>query len=245
MPVANSARMLARWSITLVTVGLAVVATSACDSKAGPGAENARQVTVVGSGEVQGVPDTLTAEVAIEFVARDVTTAMNQTSERQRWLISDLTDAGVDRKDISTTGVSLQPQYGTSDSAGAPITGYEASNTIRVKITPDSASKVLAAVVDSGGDATRINSVSYSIDDDSQMVRDARERAFNDAKERASQYAELSGLTLGRVISVSELPGDRGPIPMPVPRGMMAAPVPMEPGQQTVTFSVTAVWELT
>jgi uncharacterized protein YggE len=238
--------MLARWSITLVTVGLAVVALSACDSKARPGAENARQVTAVGFGEVQGVPDTLIAEVAIEFVARDVTTAMNQTSERERWLISDLTDAGVDRKDISTTGVSLQPQYGSSDSVGAPITGYEASNMIRVKITPDSASRVLATVVDSGGDATRINSVSYSIDDDSPMVRDARERAFNDAKERANQYAELSGLTLGRVISVSELPGDNGPTPpMPMPRGAMAAPVPVEPGQQTVTFSVTAVWELT
>jgi uncharacterized protein YggE len=31
---------------------------------------------------------------------------------------------------------------------------------------------------------------------------------------------------------------------MPMPRAM-AAPPPVEPGQQTVSFSVTAVWELT
>ena len=48
------------------------------------------------------------------------------------------------------------------------------------------------------GDATWINSVSYSIEDDSQLVKDARARAFQDAKNRAEQYAQLSGLTLGQ-----------------------------------------------
>ncbi len=45
---------------------------------------NPRQVTVIASGQVQGVPDTLTANVAIESAAADVTTAMNQTNERQQ-----------------------------------------------------------------------------------------------------------------------------------------------------------------
>ena len=34
-------------------------------------------------------------------------------------------------------------------------------------------------------------------------------------------------------------------IPMQAPRGMMEAAVPLEPGQQTVGFSVTVIWELT
>jgi hypothetical protein len=29
-----------------------------------------------------------------------------------------------------------------------------------------------------------------------------------------------------------------------MPRAAMAEPVPVEPGQQTVSFSVTVVWEL-
>jgi uncharacterized protein YggE len=208
-------------------------------------AEQPRQVTVIGSGEVQGVPDTLTTEAGIEFVAGDVTNAMNQTSERQQAVIDALVDAGVDRKDISTTQVSLQPQYGNAEPGGsANITGYRASNTIRVKVERDSASQVLAVIVRAGGDATRINGVSYSIEDDSQLVRDARERAFNDAKDRAEQYAHLSGLRLGRVISISEVADGTPPTPvgMPLPRAMAAPPV--EPGQQTVSFSVTAVWEL-
>lgn len=232
--------------MTLALAGLATVVMAACDATPSGNLEAPRQVTVVGSGEVQGVPDTLTTEAGIEFVAGDVTSAMNQTSERQQAVIDALVDAGVDRKDISTTQVSLQPQYGNSESGGSSsITGYRAGNTIRVKVERESASQVLAVIVRAGGDATRINGVSYSIEDDSHLVHDARERAFNDAKDRAEQYAQLSGLRLGRVISISEVADGTPPMPvgMPMPRAMAAAP-PVEPGQQTVSFSVTAVWEL-
>ncbi len=97
-------------------------------------------------------------------------------------------------------------------------------------------------IAGTGGDATRINSVRYSIDNDSDLVRDARSRAFDDARDRAEQYAQLSGLQLGTVISIFESPS--GGSPAPGARTPMAADVPLEPGQQTVGFSVTAVWEL-
>jgi len=227
---------------TALAAGLTVAAAlSGCDSAA-PVDSNPRQVTVVGSGEVQGAPDTVTADVAIEVVAPDVTAAMNQTNERQRAVIDALTSDGIDSKDINTTGVSLAPQYGEDQA----ITGYRASNAIAVRIRQlDAASGALAKIIEVGGNATRINSVSYSIDDDSTLVRDARARAFNDAKDRADQYAQLSGLSLGKVISISEVPGGGPPPPMPAPSRAMADSVPLAPGEQTVSFSVTAVWELT
>jgi uncharacterized protein len=243
MQIAGNARLLIRLSMVLVT-GLAVAALTGCDSSSPPPpGENPRQVTVVGSGEVQGTLDTLTANVGVTFVAPDVTTAMNQTNERQQAVIGALVGAGIDNKDISTTGVSLQPQYGGDGTA--TIVGYQASNTIDVKIRDAaSASRILALIVSTGGDATRINSVNYSINDDSQLVKDARTRAFNDAKDRAQQYADLSGLKLGKVISISEVAGGSvPPTPTPMPRAM-AADVPLSPGQQTVSFSVTVIWEL-
>ena len=188
------------------------------------------------------MPDTLTADAAIEVVAPDVTAAMNQTTQRQQAVIDALTGGGIDAADISTTGVTLQPQYGDNSA----ITGYRAGNSIEVKIRKlDNASGALAAIVNAGGNSTRINSVTYSIEDDSKLVSDARARAFEDAKGRAQQYATLAGLSLGKVISISEAPGGGPPPPMPMPRGAMADAVPLQPGQQTVGFSVTAVWELT
>ena len=215
-------------------------AVSGCDSAPPPQA-NARQVTVVGTGEAQGTPDTVTADVGIEVVAPDATTAMKQTSERQQAVIDALTAGGIDAKDISTTAVNLQPQYGEN----SVVTGYRAGNNLSVKIRElDNASRALGTIVTTGGDAARINAVSFSIADDSTLVSDARARAFEDAKDRAGQYAELSGMSLGRVISISEAPGNTPPQPFPVPAEARAADVPLQPGQQTVGFSVTAVWEL-
>src|SRR5262245_57891357 len=242
-----TAAKMSRRFLLLAAAGLAVVGISACDSSSGPTgtADRAtRQVTVVGAGEVQGAPDTLTVNASIEFVAPDVSGAMNQTSDRQRAVIDALVGFGIDRKDISTAQVSLQPQFAGGDST--TIVGYRASNSINVKIRKlDTASQTLALIISTGGDATRINSVNYSIEDDSQLVKDARARAFNDAKDRAQQYAQLSGLSLGNVISISEAAGPLGPPPTPVPSySREMAAVPLEPGQQTVGFSVTVIWEL-
>jgi uncharacterized protein len=234
--------------LLFAAAGLTAVGLSACDTSSGPivtpDGEAQHVVTVIGSGEVQGTPDTLNVNASMEFIAPDVTGAMNQTSDRQQAVINALVDAGVDRKDIRTSQVSLQPQFAGGGDNPQAIVGYRASNSIDVKIRQlDTASQTLALIVSTGGDATRINSVSYSIEDDSQLVRDARARAFEDAKGRAEQYAQLSGLTLGKVISISEKAGETTPPPTPLPRAMEAA-VPLEPGQQTVGFNVTVVWEL-
>lgn len=85
--------------------------------------------------------------------------------------------------------------------------------------------------------------MSYSIEDDSALMRDARARAFNDAKDRAEQYARLSGLRLGSVISIAETGSQAKPTPAPAPRSV-ATEVPLAPGQQPVNISLTAVWEL-
>lgn len=229
--------------LTLAAAVLTVAGVAACDATSGPtggGSDEVRQVTVVGSGEVQGTPDTLTANVAMEAIAPDVSGAMAQSDERQRAVIDALVGSGIPREDISTTQVSLQPQF---DADGTDIIGYRANNAIDVKIRDlGAASQALALIVGTGGDATRINSVGYSIEDDSELIRDARARAFEDAKARAEQYADLSGLRLGKVISIAESAGSAPPSPMP--RGEAAMAVPLEPGRQTVGFNVTVIWQL-
>src|ERR1700730_3842456 len=137
-----------RKSIVLAAAGLTVAVLSACDkhnAAPAPGT-NPRQVTVVGSGQVQGVPDTLTADVGIEFTAPDVTTAMNQTNDRQLAVINALAGAGVDRKDIRTTAVTVAPQYSSPEPAGTTtISGYRADNAIEVNIhPPEPAPRLLA-----------------------------------------------------------------------------------------------------
>ncbi|BBX68062.1 SIMPL domain-containing protein [Mycolicibacterium psychrotolerans] len=244
MPIAARATS-TRFPLAVAAAGVIAVTLAGCDAQSGqsltPGSDT-RQVTVVGAGQVQGTPDTLTVNASMEFLAPDATGAMNQTNERQKAVIDALVGAGIDRKDIATTAADLQPQYGSDSTT---ISAYRATNSITVTIRDlAKASDAIGLIVSTGGNATRINSISYSIEDDSQLVRDARARAFEDAKDRAAQYAQLSGLDLGKVISISESAGPTPPVPMPAAPRAMEAAVPLEPGQQTVGFSVTVVWEL-
>ena len=239
MPITRRARLPFRLVLAL---GL-VVAASACDSTPQRVGDNPRQVTVVGSGHVQGVPDTLTADVGIEFTAPDVTAAMNQTNDRQQAVINALAGAGVDRKDISTTEVSLQPQY---DSSGGTITGYRADNSIRVKIHPaDSASHVLA-------DHRRYRRRRHP-DQFGQLLH---RRRFAAGEGRACpRFSGRQGPRRAVRAAVRARPGQDhldlrgvgrcadGAYAAPL-GGAMPSNVPLEPGQQTVSFSVTAVWEL-
>jgi uncharacterized protein YggE len=230
----------------IVGAALAVVGVVGCDATAAPaavpGTTAPRQVTVIGEGKVDGTPDTLTVSLSIAATAPDAVGASNQTSSRANAVTDALVGQGIDRKDISTTTVTLQPQYGGSDNT--TIVGYQSSNSIDVKVRKiETGPQVLGVVTTTGGDTTRINSVTYSIEDDSQLIKDARGRAFDDAKNRAQQYAELSGLDLGKVLSISET-GTAPPPPSPVRYDAVAEAAPLSPGQQTVGFSVTVVWEL-
>jgi hypothetical protein len=235
------------WVFAIAGAALAVVGVVGCDAAAAPaavpGTAAPRQVTVVGEGKVDGTPDTLTISLSIAATAPDAIGASNQTSSRANAVTDALTGQGIDRKDISTTTVTLQPQYGGSDNT--TVVGYQSSNSINVKVRKiESGPQVLGAITTAGGDATRINSVTYSIEDDSQLVKDARSRAFDDAKNRAQQYAQLSGLDLGKVLSISETGGVAPPTPSPVRFDAVAEAAPLSPGQQTVGFAVTVVWEL-
>jgi len=233
----------------LTTAALAVAGVAACDATPTaapapvPGTSAPRQVTVVGEGKVDGRPDTLVIGLSVQATAQDAQSASNQTSSRIADVTGALTGQGIDAGDISTTQVTLQPQYGGSDNT--TIVGYTSTNSVDVKVrNVDSGPQLLGVVGTAGGNAVRINSVTYSINDDSQLLKDARSRAFEDAKDRAQQYAELSGLDLGKVVSISET-GSGPPPPTPMPRYDMATEaMPMSPGTQTVGFSVTVVWEL-
>ncbi|MBD0322517.1 MAG: SIMPL domain-containing protein, partial [Aldersonia sp.] len=113
-------------------IGAATVACSNAESDGG----SARQVTVVGSGEVRGAPDVLNADIGVEFTATDVSGAISGANERARAMMDAVTADGVAREDIRTTGLSLQPEYATPGIEGGSrtVSGYLATNTVRVVV---------------------------------------------------------------------------------------------------------------
>lgn len=225
----------------------AVAVTAACgtDSSSAPTSGTPAGINVNGVGEVQGTPDTLTARIGVETTADDVTTAIDQANTAVSAVTDAISAAGVDRADIQTQQVSIDPQYSDGFSVStSTISGYRATNTLQVTVRDLSkASSVLGDATTAGGNATRVSGVSFRIDDDSDLIADARSRAFADARDRAEQYASLAGNDLGKVVSITENITGQESAPS-FDRSSASSAVPIEPGQQTVSVSVAVQWGL-
>ncbi|MGW6035093.1 SIMPL domain-containing protein [Gordonia terrae] len=229
----------------LAALATVLLVVSGCGRDTG---DQPRSVTVVGTGQVTGTPDTLRADIGVEATAPDVTTALDETSAKVTAVTDAVVAAGVERKDVATQQVSVNPQY-TNPSPGATseVGGYLATNTIRVTIRDIAkASAILSAAATAGGDNTRISNVSFAIDDDSDLLDQAREAAFTDARGRAEQYANLAGDSLGKVLTITESTSgqEKSAAPGTFERDVAAAPVPVEPGQQELTFTVNVTFAL-
>jgi uncharacterized protein YggE len=124
--------------------------------------------------------------------------------------------------------------------------GYDVYETVAVTLRNlADAGATISDAAAAGGDATRINGVTFTIEDQSALLAQARDAAFADAKAKAEQYAKLAGRSLGRVSVITEGTSSGGVI-YPMERSAMSAgaPVPVSPGSQDVTLSTNVTWEL-
>ncbi len=206
-------------------------------------------ITVSGVGRVTGTPDTLTATVGVEVSRDTVQAALDDANAAAEKVIAAVQQAGVAKDDIQTRDFGIDPRYEQRAPEQPPvITGYTVRNLLEVKVRAlDSAGAVLQAAAQAGGDATRVHGVTFSLEDNEALLESARKEAFADAKQKAEQYASLSGRGLGALVSVSETVASP-PTPQPyldTAGGSMArAAVPIQAGQQEVSVQVTAVWSM-
>lgn len=201
-------------------------------------------VTVQGSGKVTGTPDTLTLSLTVTKTAGDVSTAMNGMSATMTAVQGALTGDRVAAADQKTSGLNVGPQYEYS-SGKQTITGYQATETLTVTLRDaKSAGTVIAAASAAGGNSTQISGLSTDLQNDSALLNQARDAAFNDAKAKATQYAKSAGRTLGQVVRVEENDGTPTPTPVDVRANAASgtSAVPVQLGSTDVKVQVTVVF---
>jgi uncharacterized protein YggE len=119
---------------------------------------------------------------------------------------------------------------------------YTATNSVEVTIRNlDAAGKVLSAATGAG--ANQLYGIRFEIEDPSALQADARKKAVEDARARAERLAQLAGVKLGPAVSITELDGGGGPVPM-FAMAKMDASAPVERGELTVTSTVQIVFAL-
>ncbi len=204
-------------------------------------------VSVSAEGSAHRVPDVAMISTGVVTQAADPNAAMQANSAQMTRVVAALKAAGIAERDIQTSGIGLNPQYRYAENQPPQITGYQANNTVTVKVRDIARlGKVLDALVASG--ANQISGPSFEVDQPEAAYDEARLTALKAARARADLYAKALDLRVVRVVSISE-GGAMAPGPFPVmlraKAEMDAAPAPpVSAGESRLAVTLNVVFEL-
>ncbi|MGZ8361894.1 MAG: SIMPL domain-containing protein [Allosphingosinicella sp.] len=203
------------------------------------------RLDIVATGEVTRVPDIVRINAGVVTQAPSAVEAIRQNAVRMERVRAALARAGVQPRDIQTSNVSLQPDYRYAENQPPQLVGYRASNDVNIRFREIAESgRILDVLVAEG--ANQINGPNLGLDRPEAALDEARVAALANARARAELYARSLNMRVRRVLLVSES-GSTLPAPVPVmARAMVAqeADTRIEPGEQTLSVSLTVSFEL-
>jgi len=239
--------------VGLLAVVLASVALGSRDSSGTttpPAATTRPSIVMTGNGSATGIPNQLGFNLQVTLTRPDVATAMDDASREMKRVFTAIAGEGVERKDLQTTGLSIDPSYDYSGNVER-LVGYTVTERARIQVRDlRKAGKTLSAAAKAGGNDVRINGVGLSIANRDALMAQARKAAVADAKAKAEAYAQAGGQHLGRVLSLKEV---SAVAPQPVAydltdtaayAGRALKSVPIRAGQKDLSVQIQVVWEL-
>lgn len=242
-----------------IGIALAMIAVGAvgCEGYFGAGdAEIAKNISsqqnigiwVTGVGKVAVVPDVALLSLGIEAQATTVAEAQQEAAEAMDAVMNVIDGYGIDEKDIQTQFFSIQPVR-RWDNGKEILIGYRVTNIVTVKVRNiDDAGSIIDAAVAAGGDNTRVNSISFTVDEPEAYYGEAREEAMADAEAKAQQLADLGGVKLGKPNYISEYSGYISPPiiyrDFEVSEALPTPTTAISPGETEIQLTIQVVYSI-
>lgn len=228
-------------------IAIGSLATAACAQQPAVTGNDGTLLSVSAQAEARRVPDVATVSAGVVTQAVDANAAMRANAAQMDKVMASIRAAGIAERDIQTSGINLNPQYRYAENQAPAITGYQASNTVSLKVRDIAKlGKVLDALVASG--ANQVNGPSFEIDKPEAAYDEARRAALEKAQARAQMYAKTLGLKVRRIVSIDEGGGFQPPRPVPMmamaARAEKAYDTAVSPGETTLTANLDVVFEL-
>ena len=201
------------------------------------------ELSVVGEGKIDAVPDTATITVGISVTnIPTVQEAQSKINDINNRIIATLGALDIAKSDIKTSNYSIYPYY--SSDPQARVTGYNGNVSITIQTHKmDKVSEVITQATAAG--ANEVQGVSFSIDNPDALREKAREEAIGNAKDQAQKLAKQLGIRLGKITNIVESNNGGNIVPyyekaaLPIGGGGPQ----VEPGSQTITSMVTLYFE--
>lgn len=170
----------------------------------------ARQIAVSGEGQVSVKPDVARTSLGVRSSAPTVAEAMRQNRTAMQKVLQTLRGLGIEERDIRTTQFSLNYDPPHPREKGGEEEGkYWVENMALVTIRDlERVDAVLEQATQAGAD--QIWGLHFAVDQPDSAAGEARKLAVAQAHTKADQLAQLHGVRLGPVISISEMEDNGG-----------------------------------
>ena len=229
----------------VITLLALAALTSIVGTQFAQAATTTRYISVSSTGTVKVTPDAvrLNASVsAIAKISKEALTNANLAADKFR---TSILANGIDKKNLASTTLTVYPEYNYTQETGNVLIGYRASQSFEVIIrNAAKAGEIVDAVVASAGDALYINGVTPFVYDNSKATEAARISAVKSAKAKATSYAKLLGVKIGKIIYLQESSAPTSyPISM-VQAKSDAGATQIDLGQQDISVSVSTKWAI-
>ncbi|KKP30804.1 MAG: hypothetical protein UR20_C0052G0008 [Candidatus Woesebacteria bacterium GW2011_GWE2_31_6] len=166
------------------------------------------------TGKVTAIPDIAKVSLGIEEQGVSLKVVQDSVNSKSKKLTNELKKLGIDEKDIKTVNYNVYPEY-SYDITPFKISGYRVSTTYEVKI--DNFEKINdVLVVSTQAGANVAGNISFEINEKTkeELTQKAREEAVKKAKDKAKGLASSAGISLGKIINISESTGIDYPRPI-------------------------------
>ena len=205
-----------------------------------------RTIAVCGTGRATTVPDVADVRLGVVVTRPTVAEARSAAAETSTRILQALSRVRVDRSDVRTASLIVQPEYDYRDGV-QQVRGQSVTHQYLVTVRD---LERLGKVVDDGllAGATSLDGVVFRTADQRPALGAARSAAFRDARSRAKALATEAGVRLGKVLEIAEVEPFVGPRPLGASKlGMISAeavPTPIEAGEGEVVVSVSVVFAI-
>ena len=236
----------------LIALSLALAAATPLAARAQESVKPRESTIVVtGEGTAETAPDMALIDLGVVKDAKTAREALDANNKAMADILAALKDAGIEERDLQTSGFAINPQYqypqsSTGENPPPVLLGFQVSNTVTLRVRDLSKlGEILDKAVTLG--ANQGGGIRFVNDKPDTAVSAARKKAVENAIAKARELTDAAGVGLGRIREISET--SYRAEPMPMMRAMAkdyaaAGAVPVATGENSYSVVVNVTFAL-
>lgn len=216
-----------------------------------PSATAEGRIMVSGAGTAEIAPDMAIVELTVLREGQSAREALDGNNAAMKEVLAAMRREGIAERDLQTSGFRIEPVFSYPSRETDPpqepkITAYRVANSLSVRIRDlDRLGALLDLAVTLG--VNQDGQIRFTNDEPSAALDEARTGAVQEAVAKAETLARAAGVSLGRILEISERAEPRPPMPLAETMAMArdaGQAVPVARGENSYRVDVEMVFAL-